>query len=94
MPSETRHRTGARWATIHMVRHGKRTWMFNDQGELIISELSPEGFTELSRAKLIDPTKGQLGRGNGVSWSHPAFANKHIFIRSDTQLLCASLAAE
>ncbi len=83
-----------RWATIHMVRNGDRIWMFNDRGELIISTLSPDGFNEISRAKLIEPTKGQLSRGDGVAWSHPAFANKHIFIRSDTQLLCASLAAE
>ena len=83
-----------RWATIHMVRNGDRIWMFNDRGELIISTLSPDGFNELSRAKLIEPTKGQLSRGDGVAWSHPAFANKHIFIRSDTQLICANLAAE
>ncbi len=83
-----------RWATIHMVRNGDRIWMFNDRGELIISTLSPDGFNEISRTKLIEPTKGQLSRGDGVAWSHPAFANKHIFIRSDTQLLCASLAAE
>ena len=81
-----------RWATIHMVRNGDRIWMFNDQGELIISTLSPEGFNEISRTKLIDTTKGQLNRG--VTWSHPAFANKHIFIRNDTELLCANLAAE
>ena len=81
-----------RWATIHMVRNGDRIWMFNDQGELIISTLSPEGFNEISRTKLIEPTEGQLNRG--VTWSHPAYANKHIFIRNDTQLVCASLAAE
>ena len=83
-----------RWATIHMVRNGERIWMFNDRGELIISTLSPEGFNEISRTKLIEPTKGQLSRGNGVAWSHPVFANKHIFIRSDTQLVCANLAAQ
>lgn len=83
---------GARWATIHMVRNGDKIWMFNDQGELIISTLSPDGFHEISRAKLIDTTKGQLGRGNGVTWSHPAYANKHVFIRNDTELVCANLA--
>ena len=30
----------------------------------------------------------------GVCWSHPAFANKHIFARNDKELVCASLAAE
>jgi outer membrane protein assembly factor BamB len=83
-----------RWATIHMVRNGEKIWMFNDRGELIISTLSPEGFHEISRAKLIGPTTGQLSRGDGVAWSHPAYANKHIFIRNDTELVCASLAAE
>ncbi len=83
-----------RWATIHMVRNGDRIWMFNDRGELIICTLSPEGFNEISRTKLIDPTQGQLSRGDGVAWSHPAFANKHVFIRNDTQLVSASLAAE
>lgn len=83
-----------RWATIHTVRNGDKYWMFNDQGELIICTLSPKGFNEISRAKLIEPTKGQLSRGNGVTWSHPGYANKHIFIRNDNELVCASLAAE
>ena len=77
-----------------MVRPGDRVWMFNDQGELIISTLSPEGFNVISRTQLIDPTLGQLDRGSGVTWSHPAYANKHIFIRNDNQLFCANLAAE
>jgi hypothetical protein len=82
----------ARWATIHMVRNDDRVWMFNDQGELIIAKLSPAGFDEISRAKLIEPTTGQLDRGNGVTWSHPAYANRHIFVRNDTRLVCADLS--
>lgn len=84
----------ARWATVHFVQNGNKTWMFNDQGELVIGELSPGGYREISRAKLIDPTLGQLDRGNGVTWAHPAFANKHVFARSDTELVCANLAVE
>lgn len=84
----------ARWATIHMVRHGHRVWMFNERGELILGELSPRGFREISRAKLLDPTTPQLQQRGGVCWSHPAFAYKHIFARNDRELVCASLAAE
>ena len=84
----------SRWATIHMVRNGDRVWMFNECGELIVAKLSPAGFEEISRAKLIDPTKGQLSRGNGVCWSHPAFAYRCVFARNDQELVCASLAAE
>ena len=82
----------ARWATIHMVRNGDKTWMFNDQGELMIANLNPKGLKILSRAQLIQPTKGQLNRKNGVCWSHPAYAQKHIYIRNDKELICASLA--
>ena len=40
----------ARWATIHMVRNGRREWMFNERGELVIGTLSSQGFHEISRA--------------------------------------------
>ena len=84
----------ARWATIHMVRNGPRTWMFNERGELLIGELSPKGFHEISRAKLIEPTTGQLAQRGGVCWSHPAYAYRHVFARNDRELVCASLAGE
>ena len=82
----------ARWANIHMVKNDDKIWMFNELGELIISKLSPEGFDEISRAKLIDPTKGQLEERGGVCWSHPAYAYKHIYARNDNELICANLA--
>jgi outer membrane protein assembly factor BamB len=83
-----------RWATIHMVRNGQRMFMFNDRGELLIGTLSPQGFHEISRAKLIAPTNDQFKSRGGVCWSHPAYAYKHIFARNDQELVCASLAAE
>jgi len=82
----------ARWANIHLVRNADKIWMFNERGELIISTLSPKGFHEISRTKLIAPTTGQLNQRGGVCWSHPAFAYKHIYARNDKELLCASLA--
>ncbi len=53
----------ARWSTIHMVRNGGRMWMFNERGELIFGELSPQGFREISRAKLIEPTRSNWANG-------------------------------
>jgi outer membrane protein assembly factor BamB len=83
----------ARWANIHLVQNGDITYMFNEQGELITAGLSPDGYREISRLPLIEPTKAQLNRsGEGVAWAHPAFAYKCIFIRSDEELICASLA--
>lgn len=82
----------ARWSTIHFVENGDKTWMFNERGELIIAKLSPQGFEEISRAKLIDPTTKQLRQRKGVCWSHPAYANKCVFARNDNEIVCASLA--
>jgi hypothetical protein len=82
----------ARWSNIHIVRHGDRYAMFNERGELIFARFSPKGYEEISRAKLIEPTKVQLGDRGGVCWSHPAFANKHVFARNDKEIVCASLA--
>jgi outer membrane protein assembly factor BamB len=79
-----------RWANIHFIQKDDKTWMFNEQGELIISELSPDGFHEISRTNIIEPTKKQLPRG--VTWAHPAFAKKHVFIRNDKELVCVDLS--
>jgi hypothetical protein len=84
----------SRWSTIHMVRQGDRMWMLNERGELIIAQLSPQGYHEISRAKLIEPTRFQLPQRGGVVWSHPAFAQLHIFARNDERLVCASLAED
>ncbi len=84
----------ARWANIHLVRHEDKVWMFNERGELIISKLSPQGYDEISRAKLINPTRGQLDQRGGVCWSHPAFAYKHVYIRNDEELRCVNLSAD
>ncbi len=82
-----------RWATIHFVQNGDRMWMFNEKGELIIGKLSPKGFKEISRAKLLEPTKDQLpSRRGGVCWSHPAYADKHVFARNDKEIVCADLS--
>jgi outer membrane protein assembly factor BamB len=84
----------ARWATIHMVRNADRMWMFNERGELLIATLSPQGFHEISRSKLLEPTTAQMAQRGGVCWSHPAYAGKHVFARNDRELVCASLSAD
>ena len=84
----------ARWSNVHMVRSGDKIWMFNERGELVIGRLAPDGFHEISRAKVIDPTQDQLDQRGGVCWSHPAFANKRVYARNDKELVCADLAAK
>ncbi|MCB1018375.1 MAG: PQQ-binding-like beta-propeller repeat protein [Acidobacteria bacterium] len=83
----------ARNASAFIVREGGRYWINNDRGELILARLSPSGYEEIDRTKLIAPTskpgaRRQLG---AVHWSHPAYANGRIFVRNDEELLCADL---
>ncbi|MEZ6132847.1 MAG: PQQ-binding-like beta-propeller repeat protein [Planctomycetaceae bacterium] len=76
--------------TAFLVRHEDRFWMFNELGELIIAKLSPKGYEEIDRAKVIEPSN--LAFGRDVVWSMPAFANKHAYIRNDTEIICVDLA--
>jgi putative pyrroloquinoline-quinone binding quinoprotein len=81
---------GAR-TSIHLTMNGNSVLLFNDQGELIRARLTAEGYHEISRVALIEPTYPSSGRK--VAWSSPAYANRHVFARSDKELKCASLAA-
>ena len=66
--------------------------LFNDQGELIRARLTAQGYHEISRVALVEPTYPFGGRK--VVWSAPAYANRHVFARNDKELICASLAAK
>ena len=79
-----------RWANAFIVRNGSRFFLFNEKGELIIARLTPKGYEEISRAKLIDPTNHV--RRRDIVWSHPAFANRCVYARNDREILCVSLA--
>jgi outer membrane protein assembly factor BamB len=57
-----------------------RALCLNAEGELELLRLNPEGFTEYWRAKVIGPT-----------WAHPAFADRHVFARDDSDLVCVEL---
>jgi len=78
------------WANVFTVRNGSRFFLANDYGELIIANLSASGYSEISRAKLIEPTHRVAGRM--LVWSHPAFANRSVYLRNDREILCYSLA--
>jgi outer membrane protein assembly factor BamB len=79
-----------RWGHAFIIPHEDRYFLFNEHGELIIADLSPDGYREQSRAKIIEPTNNMAGRW--VVWMHPAFANKTIYVRNDREILAISLA--
>jgi outer membrane protein assembly factor BamB len=79
-----------RWANAFLVRHDDRFFIPNEKGDLIVAKLDKAGYHEVSRAHLIEPTGSAQQRK--VVWSHPAFANKAIYLRNDEEIVSASLA--
>jgi glucose dehydrogenase len=88
-------REQARWSTGHIVRNGDRYFINTDRGDLVIARLTPQRYEEISRTRLIKPTSrpGNRRELGAVAWSHPAYANRRIFVRNDEEILCADLAA-
>jgi outer membrane protein assembly factor BamB len=80
-----------RWGNAFLVAQGDRFFLFNEKGDLIIARLTPQGYEEIDRAHLLEPDNHMPGRP--VVWSHPAFANRCIYVRNDHEIICASLAA-
>jgi outer membrane protein assembly factor BamB len=84
------------YGTAFFVRYGDRYFINNDRGELVLAKLSPSGFEEIGRTTLIQPTHPYVRRRQlpNVLWSHPAYANRHIVIRNDNEIVRFSLASE
>lgn len=91
-PEGHRGRWRTRHATAFITRLGSsnRFILFNDLGELVLCTLTPDGYTEHSRAKVIERTGEAFGRL--VSWSHPAYADNAAFVRNDKSLVRVNLA--
>jgi outer membrane protein assembly factor BamB len=90
---ETYEATGGKqglFANAFLVPQGDRFFLFNDQGDLIIARLTPKGYEEIDRAHLLNTTL--TTRGRDVTWCHPAFANRCVYVRNDKEMLCVSMA--
>jgi outer membrane protein assembly factor BamB len=48
--------------TAFIVRQADRYWMFAETGDLVIARLSAEGYEEIDRAHLLEPTNTAFGR--------------------------------
>jgi outer membrane protein assembly factor BamB len=76
---------------IHITPNADAAFLFTDEGNLILARLTPQGYQEISRAHLLEPTS-PFGQKK-CAWTPPAFANRCVFVRNDLELICASLAA-
>ncbi len=88
-----------RWGSMFWVKNDDRYFVNNDLGELLIMQFTPAGPEVLDRAQLIQPDT-QCGYGPRrfadalVNWVQPAYANRHVIIRNDTEIRRVSLEAE
>ena len=89
-PIESPAAKAERWSNAFLVPNGDRYFLFNEKGDLIIAKLSPSGYQEIDRTHVIEPDNVMAGRP--VVWSHPAFANRKMFVRNDHEIVCVSLA--
>lgn len=77
---------------IFIVKNDDRFFLYTEQGDLIIAKMTPKGYEQVSRTHLLDPTYATHGRD--VLWSHPAFANRSIYLRNDKEIICVPLAGQ
>ena len=100
--------TRNRWGSAFFIKHEDRYFVYNENGDLIIAQFSPDGYVELDRTHLLNPTSrsgyGGARPGSGgrarhgqsdrlVVWAHPAFANRHVILRNDEEIIRVSLDA-
>jgi outer membrane protein assembly factor BamB len=76
--------------TAFITRQGDRYFLFTETGDLVIARLTPQGYEEVSRCHLIEPTNVAFGRD--VVWCPPAYANRAIVVRNDREVVRVSLA--
>ncbi|NUM54224.1 MAG: PQQ-like beta-propeller repeat protein [Candidatus Hydrogenedentes bacterium] len=79
----------ANGASIHITPVGDQCLLYTDRGDVVLARLTPQGYDEISRAHLLEPTT-PFG-GKKFAWPPPAFANGCVFARNDEVLVCARL---
>ena len=67
-------------ATMVWLGQTDRAVVLNSDGELLLIRLSPKGFQELSRTRVI-----------GETWAHPAYAWGCVYARNDKEIVCVEI---
>ena len=81
----------ARYGTAFLVKNRDRFVLFSEKGDLILANLSRQGYDEIGRFHVLEPTSSTFGRA--VVWSHPAYANRCVYARNDKEIVCVDMRA-
>ena len=68
----------------NVILLGDQILALSDAGELVVAEVTPAGYKEVSRAKVI----------GGKCWSTPVVSNGRIYVRSTTEAACLDVSAK
>ena len=68
----------------NVILLGDQILALSDAGELVVAEVTPAGYQEVSRAKVI----------GGKCWSTPVVSNGRIYVRSTTEAACLDVSAK
>lgn len=71
---------------------GRFYCLSEDEGEVVLIEASPEGWTEHGRFTLEPQT--ELRKPKGKIWTHPVIANGRMYLRDQELLFCFDIAVE
>jgi outer membrane protein assembly factor BamB len=91
-PADAKPTRDDRWGNAFITPQGNRDWLFNEHGELILAKLSPTGYEELGRMKILTADNNMAY--HPVVWSHPAYSMRCCFARNDSEIACVDLAAK
>jgi outer membrane protein assembly factor BamB len=89
-PNDPKPKDGDRWGNAFLTPQGDNYWLFNEHGDLILAKLSPGGYEEIGRMNILAPDNHMANRP--VVWSHPAYADRKIFARNDSEIVCVDLS--
>ncbi|MEM9828445.1 MAG: PQQ-binding-like beta-propeller repeat protein [Planctomycetota bacterium] len=88
IPDEKR-RAGHGTAFLTRIGESDRYLIFSEVGDLLMANLTREGFKELGRTHVLEPSGECFGRR--VVWSHPAYADQTAYIRNDKEIVAVDL---
>jgi len=78
-----------RWANAFIVKNGAHIFLFNEKGDLVISESHSERLRGTWPGAFAGADKYCSRARCGLV--DPAFANRHMYARNDKEIICVDL---
>lgn len=87
-PNETRF---VKHGTAFLTRIGETNQylILSEIGDLIVAKLTRDGYEELGRKHILEPTGEAFGRD--VLWSHPAYVDGIAYARNDKEIVAVKI---